>query len=1392
MKVNKIVRKIISIALVIVILHSIIPLPAGASASVAGLTDPDNDENVYIYDNAAGDSYTYADFTNNVDFEDAQVHLTMDGTSCTAVNIISNLTVNVTPGITYREAFPDEVFREYVLNEVIGDGRTAGDEISPQEVLKMAVVIDLNIPEKAIKSLIGIKYFSGLETLSASFNELTTLDLSENKELLLIDVSSNQLTEMIAPISSSLQQLYINDNQLTELNISSNTELNILVAGNNKLSSLNISNNHKLSILDLYNNNLTGLDVTNNSELLFLAVDYNNIENPSDVIGRNTSKLVINESFIFYPQYSHVIPAPTGLNYDGVRSISWNPVAGAYWYYIYAEGFALPVLVSEALNVTTFDLQTIIMSYTNFRKLIEDQFELKISVAAFSGTAANEPLFISAHSDPYPVTMPIKLETPVITINEDGYTLSWAAVSGANKYIIYAESNGSTAAYSVAENSLTYSLRKLNLDTGEYNIRIRAVAMNEVFAISELSDTVEFTQKLLQRLATPIVRRDGTVLSWNRVDNADYYAIYADGNEVTQVESLSIDLASLKLKAGQYQIQVVACCSDWVNYRDSEFSTAISISVAESTSKITADDVDWSIIIPRTDLTYGARYDAAFISAFPLTGVAFVDGSELRGELTVKTPSATIKVGSNNVVVVFTVTTSGLYKGHTAEKTYVITADKAVPVGIPIFTPITSPGKTLADAYLSFPSGGFTDPNSGAIVSGTLSWDHPSNTVVELYTSYRWTFVPAYPSGYKSATGLIMPYTQEDAQLPIKLALVVSFDSYSVSDGDKIITYHFANLVDLEGKVFTVPTISLPENEQDLLKGVVCTYTIASSLYAFVAAPAEDKTEDKYRIRTNIDKIENGSYTIYPSSFQSVVNYTTNMTKFVVVNYDNSGEPDGTVTVYTGRNNVPSFPILKQTTAVSFNVDGQADEIAEIVYIYDSAASTKVEKLVYVLGTYSRDYSGYQLDVIRDGVYDTIYAVNVTQRDMLLSLKGKLIKLSTLNGEIDGAPIEAACSTLTSIRNYGGLLMINGTYQDYSIANDVPVYVIEVPDGKVGDATGDSYIAADFTNTVDFEDAQVHLATDGTRCTAVYIISNQPVNVTPSITYHEAFPDEIFREYVLNEVIGDGRTAGDNIKVPTDISKMAACTVLDLLETGIKELKGIEYFTGLQVLDVSFNEITTLDLSANNMLVILFADNNKLSTLNIHNCNNLQELYICDNQLTELDISRNTDLRNLIISRNQLSNLDVSSNRKLSILDLYNNNLTGLDVTNNSELFLLAVDYNNMASLESVVGWQNHSKLVLNDTFSFYPQKSQPVTLLRINASPAVVVTCGETISFDLILNEGADAGKIIWSVSNPLFATVDSSGTVSVLNTTGTVTLIASDPNSGKQHSVILRIRAF
>ncbi|WP_251623905.1 hypothetical protein [Odoribacter lunatus] len=86
-----------------------------------------------------------------------------------------------------------------------------------------------------------------------------------------------------------------------------------------------------------------------------------------------------------------------------------------------------------------------------------------------------------------------------------------------------------------------------------------------------------------------------------------------------------------------------------------------------------------------------------------------------------------------------------------------------------------------------------------------------------------------------------------------------------------------------------------------------------------------------------------------------------------------------------------------------------------------------------------------------------------------------------------------------------------------------------------------------------------------------------------------------------------------------------------------------------------------------------------LTSLDVSKCPELRELGIdCD--LTSLDVSKNTKLMVLWCPSNNLASLDVSKNTKLTELYCNDNELTSLDISKNKELILLDCGDNNFSS----------------------------------------------------------------------------------------------------------------
>ena len=165
------------------------------------------------------------------------------------------------------------------------------------------------------------------------------------------------------------------------------------------------------------------------------------------------------------------------------------------------------------------------------------------------------------------------------------------------------------------------------------------------------------------------------------------------------------------------------------------------------------------------------------------------------------------------------------------------------------------------------------------------------------------------------------------------------------------------------------------------------------------------------------------------------------------------------------------------------------------------------------------------------------------------------------------------------------------------------------------------------------------------------------------------FPDANFREFVKENYDLDNNGF-------LSASELADVDEMECDESGIKNLKGIEYFTELTYLDCcnededdsNNNTLTSLDLSKNTKLKTLYCDGNAITSLDLSSNANLIQVNCANNALTSLKLGNNTSLIDLSCENNALTSLDVSKNTGLKYLNCANNDLTVLDVSANTKL----------------------------------------------------------------------------------------------------------------------------
>ena len=198
----------------------------------------------------------------------------------------------------------------------------------------------------------------------------------------------------------------------------------------------------------------------------------------------------------------------------------------------------------------------------------------------------------------------------------------------------------------------------------------------------------------------------------------------------------------------------------------------------------------------------------------------------------------------------------------------------------------------------------------------------------------------------------------------------------------------------------------------------------------------------------------------------------------------------------------------------------------------------------------------------------------------------------------------------------------------------------------------------------------------------------------------------------------------------------AALFDLDISNSNISDLTGINYFTNLNTLDCSYNSIQSIDINSSldslnsfrcdynllqsldvsslTALQYLICSENQLLSLNIGNLQSLGSILCSNNQLQSLNLNNLSSLQSLYCDLNQLQSLDLNGLPSLQYLSCYTNQLNSLDLTGCTNLTTLNCSQNQITSL-NITGLTNISSL--NYSFNYLPN-------LNLFGLPLTTLSC--------------------------------------------------------------------
>jgi Leucine-rich repeat (LRR) protein len=173
------------------------------------------------------------------------------------------------------------------------------------------------------------------------------------------------------------------------------------------------------------------------------------------------------------------------------------------------------------------------------------------------------------------------------------------------------------------------------------------------------------------------------------------------------------------------------------------------------------------------------------------------------------------------------------------------------------------------------------------------------------------------------------------------------------------------------------------------------------------------------------------------------------------------------------------------------------------------------------------------------------------------------------------------------------------------------------------------------------------------------------------------FPDIHLKTVLLANT--QVNTNGDNEIQKSEADAFSG--LLDVSNSTIYDMTGIEYFTNMTSLNCSGNDLEEIYLAENTGLMRLDCNDNKLFELDVTNLTELMLLDCNTNSISNLNLNANTALIRLMAQNNQLEGLDLSANLALQKLDCSNNNLVYLDVSANNALKSINCSSNSLSEL---------------------------------------------------------------------------------------------------------------
>jgi Leucine-rich repeat (LRR) protein len=1204
---------------------------------------------------------------------------------------------------------------------------------------KISGVTSLDISGRSITDLTGIQDFVALQSLNCRSNQLTALDVSNNIALKYLVCYSNQLTALDVSMNTALEQLTCYSNKLTTLDVSKNVALKYLYCYENQLTALDVSMNTALTKLDCYTNQLTSLNVSQNVSLTELNC-YSNKLTSFDV----SKSIVLTKLYCYSNQLTALdvsknialIELYSYSNQLTALDVSKNTALKSL--YCYSNQLS-DLDVSKNTRLGSFDCSSNQLTSLNLRNGNNSNFStknftnnpnlsciqvdnvtysknnwsatsIKDATASYSSDCSAYILIPDVNFEKKLISLGIDFGTPdgkVLTSNIDTLTSldvsssSITDLTGIQNFVALKSlfcSDNQLTSLNVSKNTLLESLdcssnQLTALDLSKHNALRTLYCSSNQLTILDLFKNLSLRslwcdQNQLTSLNLPdynwaltdINCYDNQLISLNISNkialtklncyNNQLMALDLSSNtNITELNCYSNKLTSLNLKNGQ---NVKLSTKDFTNNPNLSCIQVDNVAYSDA-NWATSKDATASY---NTDcLTYTLIPDVNFEKKLISLGI---DTGAVDGQV------STYKINTLTSLDVASSSIADLYgiQAFVGLQSLNCNGNQLTSLNVSKNTLLKSLDCSSNQlTSLNVKNGNNTSLNT---INFTIN---PNLSCIQVddvaYSDANWATAKDATASYTASCPFFQYTLIPDVNFENKL-IAAGYDS-GTPDG-KVLTTRISSLTSLDVSYSSIADLTGIQ-DFEALTSLNCNNNNLTALNVSKNTPLMYLQCQNNQF-TTLDVSKNNTLktlncdgnqltTLDISKNVALTSLTCELNKLTTLDVFNNVS---LTTLYCGSNQLTALDVSKNTALKYFycyknlltTLDVSKNTALDSFYCYsNSITALDVSKNVSLKKLHCYSNKLISLDVSKNTALESFYCYSNSITALDVSKNTALIYLGCQSNQL----------TSLNIKNGKNTNLLDKDFTKNPNLSCIQVDNAAFPNSGV--------------NWANYKDAT---ASYSDNCSALAAVSSE-------------FEDKL----IALGIDTDGKN--DSVL----LSSIINVTSLNVSNSGLTSLSGIEYFSNLETLNCQGNLLTTINVSSNPALKYLDCSKNPLLALDVSKNTQLSELY-CDgivtttkkinaktsvaNQLNVLDVSNNLSLTKLSCSNNQIVSLDLSKNTLLTDVNCSNNSLQTLNLSNGNNAKLSNLNFKTNASLSCIqvddIAYSNANWLTAKDAAAIY------------------------------------------------------------------------------------------